>query len=71
MSDRQREQQAQAHIKSALREYMGALDYRLGQESDPAVVRIIKDRMIDLDYWYGVWVGDEEQHITPKSRGGL
>ena len=59
-------QQAEQHIKAALKEYASALDYRAKQEGDPAIARIIKDRIVDLDYWYGVWVGDETQHIAPR-----
>ena len=60
-------QQAQKHITAALREYLSSLDHRMKQESDPAIACIIKDRMVDLDYWYGVWVGDENQHIMPRN----
>lgn len=55
-----------ANIKMALKEYMEYLDHLHQRESDPVLSRLIHNKMFDLDYWYGQWVGDEEASIWPE-----
>lgn len=65
MSEKNQKERAEAVIIDALREYLRSLDHRMQEEQDPAIASIILEKMIDIDYWFGVWVGDEEKHIMP------
>ena len=66
MSEKNQKERAEAVIIDALREYLRSLDHRMQEEQDPAIASIILEKMIDVDYWFGVWVGDEEKHIMPR-----
>lgn len=66
MSEKDQKERAEAVIIDALRDYMRSLDHRRQEEQDPAIASIIYEKMIDIDYWFGVWVGDEEKHIMPR-----
>lgn len=56
-----------ANIEMALREYMEYLDHLHKRESNPVLSTLINNKMWDLNYWYGQWVGDEAAHIWPEA----
>jgi hypothetical protein len=66
MSEKENKERAEAVIIDALREYLRSLDHRMQEEQDPAIASIIFEKIIDIDYWFGVWVGDEDKHIMPR-----